>query len=173
MRDARELLDHALRHGRREERLARGDDADRREQVLGRLVLENEAARAHAQRLEDVLVEVERREDEHARRGIGGEDPARRLETVELGHANVHQDTVGCEARGLVDRLEPVARLGDDLDVALAIEQHAEAGAHQSTGRRRRARGCSRTSTPDRQAGVEDEAAVRCQVRPSSRRRRS
>ena len=37
--------------------------------------------------------------------------------------------TVGLEARGLVDRLEPVARLGDDLDVLLAGEQHAEAGA--------------------------------------------
>ena len=34
------------------------------------------------------------------------------------------------EARRLVDRLEPVARLGDDLDVRLAGEQHAEAGAH-------------------------------------------
>ena len=31
------------------------------------------------------------------------------------------------EARRLVDRLEPVARLGDDLDVRLTREQHAEA----------------------------------------------
>ena len=38
--------------------------------------------------------------------------------------------TVGLEARRLVDRLEPVARLGHDLDVLLAGEQHAEAGAH-------------------------------------------
>ena len=38
--------------------------------------------------------------------------------------------TVGSEAGGLVDGLEPVARLGDDVDVGLAGEQHAEAGAH-------------------------------------------
>ena len=37
--------------------------------------------------------------------------------------------TVGIEAGGLVDGLEPVARLGHDLDVLLAGEQHAEAGA--------------------------------------------
>ena len=37
--------------------------------------------------------------------------------------------TVGSKAVGLVDRLEPVARLGHDLDVLLAGEQHPEAGA--------------------------------------------
>ena len=50
-------------------------------------------------------------------------------EPVELGHADVHQDDPRMEAAGLVDRLEPVARLGDDLHVLLAAEQHAEAGA--------------------------------------------
>ena len=34
------------------------------------------------------------------------------------------------EAGRLVDRLEPVARLGDDLDVGLAREQHPEARAN-------------------------------------------
>ena len=53
-----------------------------------------------------------------------------RLETVELGHADVHQDDGGMKTGGLVDGLEPVARLGDDLDVLLAGEQHAKAGAH-------------------------------------------
>ena len=43
------------------------------------------------QRLVDVLVEVERREDQDARVGVGGEDPPRRLEAVELGHADVHE----------------------------------------------------------------------------------
>ena len=62
-------------------------------------------------------------------RVVGGEDPPGRLEPVELGHADVHQDDGRVEARRLVDRLEPVARLGHDLDVLLAGEQHAEAGA--------------------------------------------
>ena len=50
-------------------------------------------------------------------------------EPVELGHADVHQDDGGVEARRLVHRLEPVARLGDYFDVLLAREQHAKAGA--------------------------------------------
>ena len=35
----------------------------------------------------------------------------------------------GWKRRGLVDGLQPVARLGDDLHVLLAREQHAKAGA--------------------------------------------
>ncbi len=35
--------------------------------------------------------------------------------------------TVGVKARRFVDGLEPVARLGDNLDVRLAGEEHAEA----------------------------------------------
>ena len=54
----------------------------------------------------------------------------RRLEPVELGHADVHQDDVRTEAVGLLYRLEPVARLGHDVDVLLAGEQHAKAGAN-------------------------------------------
>ena len=60
-----ELLDQPARHFRREQRLAVGDDTHGREQVVGQRVLEQEAARAGAQRLEDVLVEIERREDQH------------------------------------------------------------------------------------------------------------
>ena len=58
-----------LRDRRREQRVAASDDADRAEQLLGRVVLQHEAARAGAQRLVDVLVEVEGREYQDARRG--------------------------------------------------------------------------------------------------------
>jgi len=50
-------------------------------------------------------------------------------EPVELGHADVHQHDCGLKAGGLLDRLQSVARLGYHLDVLLAGEQHAEAGA--------------------------------------------
>jgi hydrogenase maturation protein HypF len=129
VRDARELLDHAPRHGGGEERVAARDGADRGEELLGRVVLEHEAAGARAQRLVDVLVEVEGGQDQDARGVVGGEDAPRRLEPVELRHADVHQDHGGPEARGLVDRLEPVRRLRHDLDVVLAAEQHPEARA--------------------------------------------
>ena len=38
--------------------------------------------------------------------------------------------TCGFEAGGLLDRLEPVAGLGDNLDVLLAGQQHPKAGAN-------------------------------------------
>ena len=60
-----ELLDHPPGDARREQRAAVGHDPDRVEQ-RGRLgVLEQEAAGAVPQRLEDVLVELERRQHDH------------------------------------------------------------------------------------------------------------
>ena len=56
-----------------------------------------------------------------------GEDPPRRLHPVEPGHADVHQHGGRPEARGRLDRLDPVAGLGHDFDVLLAREQHAKA----------------------------------------------
>ena len=130
----------------------RGNGPDGCEQLLGRVVLEHEAAGAGAERLVDVLVEVEGRQDQDPRGVIGGNDPPRRLEPVELGHADVHQHDRGPEAGGLLDRFQSVARLGDDLDVLLAGEQHAEAGA-------------------DHRLVVDDEHADRHQSSPPSGRR--
>src|SRR3712207_6679030 len=97
-RQPRELPDHPLRDLRREQRLPGGDGADGVDELLGRVVLEHEAARSRAQRVIDVLVERERREDEDPRRAAGGEDTARRLEAVHLRHADVHQDDRRLEA---------------------------------------------------------------------------
>ena len=66
-----EPLEQAPGHRRGDQRLARRHDADRGDEVRGRHVLEQEPARAGAQRLDDVLVRVERRQDEHARRLAG------------------------------------------------------------------------------------------------------
>ena len=129
-RKARELLDDASRDRGREEGVARSDRVDGGDQLLGRLVLEDEAARACSQRLVDVLVEVERREDQHPRGAIGREDAPRRLEPVELRHADVHENDGRIESRRLLDGLEPVRRLRDDLDVLLAAEEHPEARPH-------------------------------------------
>ena len=63
------------------------------------------------------------------RAAVRREDAPRRLEPVELGHADVHQDDVRMEAVGLLYCLQPVAGLGHDVDVLLAREQHAKAGA--------------------------------------------
>ena len=47
-----------------------------------------------------------------------------------LGHPDVHQDDVGMAAGSLGHGLEPVAGLGDDVDVGLVGEQQPEAGPH-------------------------------------------
>jgi hypothetical protein len=78
----------------------------------------------------DVLVEVEGREDQDPRLLVCGEDALRRLEPIQIGHPDVHEHDVRMEARRLLDRLEPVARLGHDLHVLLARKQHAKARPH-------------------------------------------
>ena len=45
------------------------------------------------------------------------------------GHDDVEQDDVGLLEPGRPDPVVAVARLADDLDVVLAIEQEPEAGA--------------------------------------------
>ena len=63
--------------------------------------------------------------------------------------------TSGAALRGALDRLEAVGGLGDDLDVGLAVEDHAEARAHQrlvvddqdADRHCRRSRSVSRAST--------------------------
>jgi hypothetical protein len=123
-------MDDALRDGGRQQRLPAGDGANGGEQLLGRVVLQDEAAGPGAEGFVDVLIEVERGQDQDPNAGVGRKDPPRCLESVELGHPDVHQHHGRREPRGLVDRLEPIARLGDHLDVGLAGEQHAEARAH-------------------------------------------
>src|SRR5207247_8764718 len=100
-----------------EERISAGDGADCGEELCGRVVFEHEAAGAGAERLVDVCVEVEGRQDQDARIVIGGEDSPRCLEAVEFGHADVHQHDRGLKAGGLLDRLQSVARLGYQVDV--------------------------------------------------------
>ncbi|TML63369.1 MAG: hypothetical protein E6G22_06355 [Actinobacteria bacterium] len=58
MGNAREPLDHAFRDGGGEECISAGDDADRGEELLGRVVLEHEAAGARTKRLVDVEFEI-------------------------------------------------------------------------------------------------------------------
>ena len=93
---AGEAVEQPPRDGRREQRLAARDDPDRVDELRRLDVLEQEAARARAQRLEDVLVEVERGEDQdRAPRIAGRHEPPGRLDAVHARHPDVHQDHVG------------------------------------------------------------------------------
>ena len=69
-----------------------------RPQQVGRLgVLQEEPGRAGADRLEHVLVEVERGQhhDVHRREGGIGDDRAGRRQPVDVRHPDVHHDDVG------------------------------------------------------------------------------
>ena len=101
------------------------------QQVGGRHVLEQEAARAGAQGGERVLVEVEGREHQHARAAPGVDDPARGLDAVHLRHAHVHEHDIRVELRRQAHCLLAVPRLAHDRQVVLRVEHHAEADAQQ------------------------------------------
>ena len=54
-----------------------------------------------------------------------------RLDPVHAWHPDVHQYDIGAVPSGLFDRLLTGAGLGDDFDVAGALEQSFEPGAEQ------------------------------------------
>ncbi len=130
---ADEVGDEPAGDRRRQERLAGGDDPHGGDQLLGRRVLEQEPAGTCPQRVVDVLVEVEGGEHQHLRgllRLGPGQAPGR-LDPVEVRHADVHEDDVGHRLPVALERLDAVGRLGDDLQVGLGVEDHAEAGADE------------------------------------------
>jgi hypothetical protein len=124
-----ELGDDTAGHRWREQRIAACDDADRVEHVGGGCILQDEPAGPGVQGLEDVLVVVERREDEDPGRRTAGEDAPGGLEPVEPRHADVHEDDVGSPPGGQRDGLEAVGGLADHLEVRLAGEQQPEPAA--------------------------------------------
>src|SRR5947209_976596 len=130
---AGELLHKTAGHTRGQQGIAAGHGPYSGHQ-LGRVrVFHQEAAGADAQRLEDILVKVEGGEDDDADVGepLVGRDDARRLQAVDAGHADVHEEHVGCSPPCHADRLFAVARLTDDVDVVLGVEQGPETGPHQ------------------------------------------
>ena len=106
---------------------------DRLDQQLGPAVLQQEAACAGLQRAVDVLVEVEGRDDDDGDRigDVGAGELPRGLDAVDLGHADVEQAHVGPQSSCQRDRLAPVGRVPDDLDIRLRVEDHRQAGADE------------------------------------------
>jgi hypothetical protein len=121
-----EPVEEPPRDARRDHRVAGRQDADRLEELLRWHVLEQEPAGPGAQAGVHVLVEIEGREDQHARRigpaadAIGGGD------AVEPRHAHVHEHDVDGAPFDEGDGLLAVARLAHDLHVGLCLEHHPE-----------------------------------------------
>ena len=129
----REPLDEAPGDARCQQRVARSDDADGLDELLGRHVLEEEAAGAGTEGAVDVLVEVERGEDDDAHAielGVRRDD-RRGGDAVEAWHAYVHQQDVGVGGAGELDRCVTVGGLTHELEVGGMGHEGAEPGTDQ------------------------------------------
>ena len=145
----------------------RRDRADAREQVGRRHVLEQEAARPGTQAGEDVLVEVERRQDEHARAAAGGDDPARGLDAVDPRHAHVHEHDVRIAARRPAARPRRRRRPRPRRRGRPATRAPCGSPSAAAAGRRRGGRSSSRgrPTRVDREPRVDAPAAGRRRAR--------
>ena len=114
-------------------------------QLLARHVLEEEAARARLHGVVDVLVEVERREHEHAAsaspRRPGAGSPRCRPWS---GHPDVHQHDVGRELGHLAQADRAVRRLPHHLDVVRELRGSSGSRRGPAPGRRRAGPGSPR-----------------------------
>ena len=130
----RELVDQPPGDARRDERVAARGVPDRAQQIDGLGVLQEEPGGAGADRLEHVLVEVERGEhhDVHGRRATGSATIVRvAARPSTLGIRMSITTTSGSSCAGELDRGRAVVGLADDLDVVLGVEQHPQTGPEQ------------------------------------------
>jgi len=81
--------------------------------------------------LVDVLVQIERRQDQDAWRVYALEQPPGGLDPVQPRHAHVEDDDVWLERARLRECLVAVFGLAHDLDVVFAFEDHADAAANE------------------------------------------
>ena len=178
--EPRELGDQAPRDRGREERVARGDDPDGVEERLGADVLEQEAAGARLQRVVDVLVEVERREDEDPRsRLVPAERRApaspRSRPSPACGRPSARRPARCSTAEP--DRLRAVRRGGDDRRCPAGSRAARRSPRGRSPGRRRRAPGSRRrprrAASPRRRSRRPRPRRTRTCRRRSSRGRAS
>ena len=107
-----QLLDQALGHRRREDRLATGEHVDGPGELAGRGVLEQVATGAGLQGVEHVGVQVEGGQDQHRRRVRERCDLAGRGDTVQDRHLQVHEYDVRVMRPRTGHRLCAVGSLG-------------------------------------------------------------
>src|SRR3954447_13369640 len=119
------VRDKPREHSRCEHGVARGSGADCFDELFPSHVLEQERARAGAQGVVDVLVEIERRQDDDARVQTCGDDAPRRLDPVDLRHPDVHENDVRSEVASERSGFGAVRRLADHVHAG-ELEDQAE-----------------------------------------------
>ena len=98
-----------------------------KERVRGRAFADESVGARRHRRAHDVCV-LERREDEDARpvKGRDAADSLRRIGAGQPRHPHVHEDDVGVQSLGHVERLDPVPGLPHDLDAGLLKKERPE-----------------------------------------------
>ena len=77
------------------------------------------------------LIEIESGEHEDARRVGTRSDASSCFDTVELGHADVHQYKIGIGPGDDLDRFNAIRGFTNDGDVVFGFEDHTEPGADE------------------------------------------
>ena len=110
--------------------LARRGAAHRLDELVVGGLLEHVAERARAQRLARERRLLLHRQDDDLGVGRLLADHGDRLEARAAGHVQVEHEHRGVVAAHIAPGALDVARLGDDLEVRLAVEQQPQAAAH-------------------------------------------
>ena len=133
-------------------------------------VLEQVADRAGVERLEDLLPVGEGRQHDHGDLGVGRSDAPRRLDPVEDGHLEVHQDDVRGRTLALLERVPAVGCRADELDAVERRRRAAPAPSGRRRGRPRSAVGSSCAAAPARTSSPRPAPSVHRACRPHSPR---
>jgi hypothetical protein len=112
-----------------DEGVARGQTAHRGHQLVRRGVLEQETAGPGTEGFVNVLVGVERGEDQHPGTGAEGQHFPGRLQAVQHRHPDVEQRDRRPVPAYQLDGLRPVPGLGHHRDARLGVEDHPQAAA--------------------------------------------
>jgi hypothetical protein len=131
-----ELLDQTARQARRELSATRGDDAHRPAQLRRVAVPQHQAAGARAERAEELVIGRALAQHQH----VGPvdvavrKDPPRHPEAIAAGQPDIDQGHVRAAVRRQRHSGLAVPGLRRHHDVGLAVEERAQARAHEALG---------------------------------------
>ncbi len=123
------LHDDELGRVRAQKQPASRHCSDRPHQVLNGPGLLDEAVRARLERVEQLLLLRQSRDDQHFGTDVERDDPARGREPSLPRHRQIHQDDIRPGRLGADHGFVPRPRLTDHDEIGLVLEQRPQAGA--------------------------------------------
>jgi hypothetical protein len=126
------VFQQSLRNGRAEEEFLVGDGPDSLEQIGLGAVLEEIALGTGGEGADQKGLVAVHAQHNDADIGIALDDLGRRVDAIELGHSNVHDDHVGRELFGEADGFAAIGGFADDIDSGVGLEQEPKTFANYS-----------------------------------------